>query len=283
MHRLILSGLLLVALAHPVQAQDEVGPCEQAFRHLEAGAQEDALISLESCLEDEELIPAQEVLVYTEIGAIHLYAERFEAALGAHAMAAAIAETAGQEIIEPAFFRNRGIAYSGLNDPERALVDLRRAYAQDNQDPLTLVSLGIVHQDMGAYAEAVEVFDALIRVTPDWPGAWLNRSAAFLDLGMTGAAVSDAERALEIEPDSGLTLNMLCWTLVQDGRARTALPLCERAVELEPEAGSNVHSLAAALEATGSERRAYRLYREAYRLSPDDPEIIADYERTNSP
>ena len=76
---------------------------------------------------------------------------------------------------------------------------------------------------------------------------------------------------------------MLCWTLVQDGRARTALPLCERAVELEPEAGSNVHSLAAALEATGSERRAYRLYREAYRLSPDDPEIIADYERTNSP
>ena len=100
---------------------------------------------------------------------------------------------------------------------------------------------------------------------------------------MTGAAVDDARRAVELEPESGTTLNMLCWTLIQDGRARTALPLCEQAVTLEPESGAIVHSHASALEALGRMDEALPLYRRAWQLAPDDPEIAQDYQRTHNP
>ena len=76
---------------------------------------------------------------------------------------------------------------------------------------------------------------------------------------------------------------MLCWTLIKDGRAETALPLCEQAVAAEPDIGAIVHSHATALEAVGRMSEARPLYRRAWRLSPDDPEIRHDYERTQNP
>lgn len=150
-------------------------------------------------------------------------------------------------------------------------------------DVMTQLTLGIVYQDMDRPADAVVAFDHVVRLEPDWTGAWINRSSALLDAGMTGAAVEDARRAVEMEPESGTTLNMLCWTLIKDGRARTALPLCEQAVALEPDSGPIVHSHATALEALGRLDEARPLYRRAWQLSPDDPEITADYERTHNP
>lgn len=285
LNRLIatLAALFLMAgpaaLAQKPQPEPP-GPCDQAFQSLEAGDNEASIPLLEACLESEDFEPGLEAFIYAELGAALLFAERYEDALDAHNMAAAIAETQQSEITAPSFYRNRGIAFFETGDFERALDDLERADRADGSDPLTLVSLGLTHQRLEAYAQAVEVFDRLVRVAPDWTGSWINRSSAFLDLEMNASAVRDAERAFELEPDTGTTLNMLCWTLIQDDRADTALPLCERAVELEPDTGAFVHSLAAALEATGSQRRAYRLYARAYELSPEDPEIAADFERT---
>lgn len=275
------ASLSLCATTLPALAQKPgETPCDQALDALERDDNDRAIIELEACLEGGDLEPGMEAFLYAELGAALLYAERFEEALQAHNMAAAIADTQDSEITVPAFYRNRGIAFYETGEYDRALTDLLRADQLASNDPLTLIGLGLVYQSQDAPAQAVEVFDRLVRATPDWSGAWINRSSAFLDLDMTAAAVRDAERAFELEPDTGETLNMLCWTLIQDARAETALPLCERAVELEPDVGAFVHSLAAALEATGAQRRAYRLYRRAYELTPEDPEIAADYERT---
>ena len=109
------------------------------------------------------------------------------------------------------------------------------------------------------------------------------RRAGIDDQIIDGREGDDARRAVELEPDSGTTLNMLCWTLIKDGWAHTALPLCEQAVALEPESGAIVHSNATALEALGRMDEALPLYRRAWQLSPDDPEIAADYRRTHNP
>lgn len=266
----------------PALAQDPSAVCTDAFEAMERNDDAAVITALEECLAREALDPQTEVMVYAEMASALNRLDRPEDALRAFSFAFAIADTQNAEITHPMIYRNRGIAFAATENFDRALADLLRARASMPDDALLLTNLGYVYSQTDRAAEAVEVFDALIRSAPDWAGSWLNRSSAFLDLGMIGAAVSDARRAVELAPDDGSALNMLCWTLIQDERAPTALPICEQAVEAEPDNGSIVHSLAAALEATGETRRAYRLYAEAHELAPDDPEITADYERTRS-
>ncbi|WP_300531654.1 tetratricopeptide repeat protein [Maricaulis sp.] len=276
----LISALIFTGTPAPAQQPDRM--CADAFEAMESNDDEAVVTALEACLATEALDPQQEVMVYAELASALGRLDRPEDALRAFSFAFAIADTQNAEITHPMIYRNRGIAYAAISDFDRALADLRRARREQPDDALLLTNLGYVYGQLERHAEAVEAFDQLIRVAPDWSGSWLNRSSAFLDLDMYARAVSDARRAVELEPDSGSALNMLCWTLIQDGRAETALPICEQAVATEPETGSIVHSLATALEATGDTRRAYRLFAEAHALAPDDPEITTDYERTRN-
>lgn len=279
------AALLPLALiaAPPALAQKDVSPCQAGRLALDAGESAQAIEDLEACLSSEDLEPDREVSVYAGLGAAFLAEQRYEEALNAYNFAFAIAETQRAEVIEPTLWRNRGIARTELGQLDEALSDLRRAAAEMPNDVMTQLTLGIVYQDMDRAADAVVAYDHVVRLEPSWTGAWINRSSALLDAGMTGAAVDDARRAVELEPESGTTLNMLCWTLIQDGRAHTALPLCEQAVALEPESGAIVHSHASALEALGRMDEALPLYRRAWQLAPDDPEIAQDYQRTHNP
>ncbi len=287
MHR-ILSGFALVlvtALATTPAgwSQKTMSPCDAGRLALESGDAAGAVDLLQSCLGSAELDPDEEIGVYAALGAAYLAEQRYEEALSAHNFAFAIVDTQQAEMVEPTLWRNRGIARAELGQLEGALSDIRRAAAAMPDDVMTQLTLGIIYQDMNRPADAVVAYDRVVRLQPDWMGAWINRSSALLDAGMTSAAVEDARRAVELEPENGMTLNMLCWTLIQDGRAQTALPLCEQAVALEPESGAIVHSHAAALEALGRLDEALPLYRRAWQLSPDDPEIVEDYERTQNP
>ena len=265
------------------QADKDDTPCQAGRAALEAGESTRAIALLETCLASTDLEPDREVSVYAGLGAAFLAEQRFEEALNAYNFAFAIAETQQAEVIEPTLWRNRGIARAELGQLDGALDDLQRAAAEMPDDVMTHLTLGFVYQDLDRPADAVVAYDSVVRLEPEWTGAWINRSSALLDAGMTSDAVEDARRAVELEPDSGTTLNMLCWTLIKDGRARTALPLCEQAVALEPDSGAIVHSHASALEALGRLDEARPLYRRAWQLSPDDPEISADYERTHNP
>ncbi|WP_300543562.1 tetratricopeptide repeat protein [Maricaulis sp.] len=269
--------------ASPALADKELTSCAQGRLALEAGNSSQAIEHLEACLSSENLTPDEEVGIYAGLGAAFLSEERFEEALSAYNFAFAIVDTQRAEVVEPTLWRNRGIARAEVGQLDGALDDLRRAAGEMPNDVMTQLTLGIVYQDMDRPADAVVAYDHVVRLEPNWMGAWINRSSALLDAGMTSAAVEDARRAVELEPDNGTTLNMLCWTLIQDGRAATALPLCEQAVELEPESGAIVHSHASALEALGRLDEAMPLYRRAWQLAPDDPEIAQDYERTHNP
>lgn len=283
MNRIVAIATLCLFFSAPALGQDDDEVCVTALQRSDLGEFTEAAEGLENCLASVELTPEQEVMIYAELGSVRMAMENYEGALQAFAFTFAIAETQGAEISHPMIYRNRGISLGQTGEMERALGDLLRAYAMLGDDPLTLVNLGWVYGQLERHEDAVVIYDMLVRTEPDWSGAWLNRSAAFLDLGMFTEAVSDARRAVEIDPEDGSTLNMLCWTLIQDGRAETALPLCRQAAELEPESGHVIHSLATALEATGSARRARRLFGEAFELEPEDPDIIADYERTHRP
>jgi tetratricopeptide (TPR) repeat protein len=279
----LLLALFTLTLSGPAAlAQSGAGPCSDARLALANGSDE-AVNRIETCLENAELQPEEEVEIYALLGAAHLAQGEYGDALTALNLAFAIADTQLAEIREPSTWRNRGIARAQLGLNETAMSDLLHAAAAMPDDVLTWLNLGLLYQDLDHHADAVVAYDHIVRLEPDWTGAWINRSGAFLDMGMTAAAVEDARRAVELDPASGTSLNMLCWTLIQDNRASLALPLCEQAVAAEPEIGAIVHSHAAALEAVGRMDEARPLYLRAWQLSPEDPEITADYERSQNP
>ena len=264
------SLLLMPALLSASHAQSpaETAECSAGRAALDLGNNEEAIRLFRACLDGADLDMNQEIGVYAALGAALLSEQDFQAALEAYNFAFAIVETNGARMVEPTLYRNRGIARSELGQYEGALNDLETAAAAAPNDTLTQITLGVVYQALDRDADAV---------------AWINRAGALLDVGLTGPAVDDARRAVELDPESGTTLNMLCWTLIQDGRAETALPLCEQAVAAEPDIGAIVHSHATALEAVGRMREARPLFRRAWQLSPEDPEILQDYERTHNP
>ena len=277
--------LAFAALATPSAqaADDDLSPCIAGQLALEDGDTGRAIELLGTCLDSEELIPQAEIGVYAALGAAYLTEERYEDALNAYNFAFAIIDTQQARVAEPTLWRNRGIARAETGQLDGALEDLELAAAAMPDDVMTQLTLGIVYQDMGRATDAVIAYDRVVQLRPEWLGAWINRSSALLDAGMTSAAVNDARRAVELAPEDATTLNMLCWTLIQDGRAATALPLCEQAVAAEPDSGAIVHSKATALEALGRMDEALPLYRRAWQLDPDDPEIGADYARTHNP
>jgi tetratricopeptide (TPR) repeat protein len=274
---------LFITILPTSYAQKDVGVCESGQINLQAGNILEAISDLEICLNTEEMDPDVELNVHSALGAAYLYEERFEESLRTLNMAFAIASTRQAQIANPVIWRNRGIARSQLDNLDGALDDLHHAAAMMPDDVLAHLNIGAVYQLMDRPAEAVVAYDRVVRLEPGWMAAWLNRSGALLDAGMTTAAVNDARRAVELEPDNASSLNMLCWTLIQDGRAQTALPLCEQAVAADPDVGAIVHSHATALEAVGRTAEALDLFGQAHRLSPDDPEITADFERTHNP
>lgn len=283
--RILTATISALFLAWPAlaQAPKPDDACLDGHIALEAGDSPRAADLLEQCLSETELDPEQEVQTYTAFAAALLADERYDDALSAYNMAFAIAETQHAEIANPILWRNRGIVRLELGQLDAALADLQHAAIELPDDVLTLLNMGFIYQQMERPADAVVSYDAIVRLEPEWMGAWLNRSSALLDAGMTGAAVADARRAVELEPANGSSLNMLCWTLIQDGRAETALPLCEEAAAIEPETGAIIHSHATALEAVGRLDEALALYQRAHQLAPDDPQITADFERTRHP
>ncbi|MDG1417282.1 MAG: tetratricopeptide repeat protein [Maricaulis sp.] len=277
-----LTGMILL-LAPAAQAQVERSVCLEGLLSLQSGNSAEAITQLQTCLDTEELEPEIEADIHSALGAAYLFEERYGEALIEINTTFAIAANMQAEITDGTLWRNRGIARSELNMIDPALDDFQRAAQLTPNDFMVHLNLGILYQGMERHTEAVVAFDRVVQLQPGWVGAWLNRSGALLDAGITAAAVQDARRAVELEPENGSTLNMLCWTLIQDGRAETALPLCEMAVEAEPDIGAIVHSLATAKDRLGENREARRLFARAYRLSPEDPEITADYNRTHNP
>jgi tetratricopeptide (TPR) repeat protein len=282
---LLVSATLLVTSACVPSGDDAVAqtdPCASGEDALTSGEAVAAISAFEACLATASLDPEQEAIIHTRLGGAYLYEDRYEEALQAFNLAYAIAETQGVQFENPYVRRNRGISRLAVGQLNGALDDLEVAVLDLPDDIMTRLNLGRTYSQLGREAEAVAAFDAVTRIEPEWSGGWVNLSASLLELGVNDQAIDHARRAVELEPESGFTLNALCWSLIVDAQHATALPLCEQAVAAEPGNGAIVHSLASALEGVGRVEEARSRFSEAYSLMPESETIEMDYLRTRA-
>jgi len=99
--------------------------------------------------------------------------------------------------------------------------------------PGTLLKAGLL-QEARRYEEALPAFEATLRLDPNNVAALNNAAWLSHQLKKPGAATL-AERAYAMAPDNPAVLDTLGWILLNDNRAREAIPHLTRAAQLAPQ------------------------------------------------
>jgi tetratricopeptide (TPR) repeat protein len=129
---------------------------------------------------------------------------------------------------------------------------------QDNlsKNPSAAVynSLGVARSRVGRHEQALECFDAAIRLRPDLPEYRVNRAAAFEGLGRFEEAIRDYDEALRLRPAQAATYNGRGNVLARMNRPDEALWDYDAAIALRPDYGlayynrGNIHFNAGRLD-----------------------------------
>jgi tetratricopeptide (TPR) repeat protein len=121
----------------------------------------------------------------------------------------------------------------------------------------------------GRVPEAIQVFEEVLRLKPDYAEAHNNLGVALAQTGKTKDAIAHYEQALRIKPDSAPACNNLGLALVQLGRIQEAIGHYKQALRIKPDYVEAQFNLGLALEKMGRTTEAIEHYQQALKLRPD--------------
>ncbi|MCE5257260.1 MAG: tetratricopeptide repeat protein [Spirochaetaceae bacterium] len=164
--------------------------------------------------------------------------------------------------------------------PSKAVFDeilaKRRPLLQTTNNAVWLYNQGVVLQNQGNAAAAIEKYRASLAIAPNYAGALLNLSKALLDTGQYHEAASAAERLIKIDPRDPMGHNNLGFALAKTGRADEAIAHCQEAVRLNPTIAKCRINLGFSFMCSGQYKEAVQPYLEALKMIPDDPDTHND-------
>ena len=106
-------------------------------------------------------------------------------------------------------YNKRGLAFSMLGEPRlllQTIEDYKKALELKPDYAEVYLSLGNLHLVVfKEYKEAVECYDVAIELKPDYSEAYNNRGAAYFELKKYEQAISDATKAIELDPSHAAT------------------------------------------------------------------------------
>lgn len=145
----------------------------------------------------------------------------------------------------------------------------RQVLAQLPDHPTALHYLGLVAQQTGHTARAVELLRRSIRLDPKDARAHNHLGQIVLSQKNTREAITCFERALEVDPQHIDSINNLANVLALNGERERAIELYRRALELDPRTINSTYNLANALKDNASYDEALQLFERALGIQPD--------------
>jgi Flp pilus assembly protein TadD len=133
---------------------------------------------------------------------------------------------------------NRGVDHLRRNEFDAAIDALNAARALEPENAMVSSNLGNAYEKRGDLARAVEHYDQAIALRPDYANAFANRGYARFRQGDYAGAVADCEKAVQLEPGLGMALVNRGHALAAAGEHRSAAESYYEALELQlaPEA-----------------------------------------------
>jgi tetratricopeptide (TPR) repeat protein len=98
-------------------------------------------------------------------------------------------------------FNNRGNAYNGKGEYDRALQDFNEAIRLNPNVAGAFYNRGIAYNGKGEYDRAIEDFNEAIRLNPNYAEAFYNRGITFLALRQEARAAADFAKARTLNPN----------------------------------------------------------------------------------
>ena len=150
-------------------------------------------------------------------------------------------------------------AYSVYREVRAALPD----------HPTALHYLGLVAQQAGHSARAVELLRRSIQLDPKDPRAYNHLGQIVLAQKQVREAIACFERGLEVDPGHIDCINNLANVLAANGERERAIALYRRALELDPRTINSTYNLANALKDHYAYDESLRLFERALTIDPD--------------
>ena len=162
----------------------------------------------------------------------------------------------------------RAAARLGSRERARAYLDL--AESEGTKTPDDLIALGEVHEFLGEFSEAMEVYDKCLQERPDLPAALLGMGRAALRDGKIELAEAPLRRAASLDPKSAPARALTGLLLVKKGEPRAAMDALRAAIALDPNDPDALFGLGFMAQQARDNKEAERLLRKALEIRPGD-------------
>jgi len=130
---------------------------------------------------------------------------------------------------------------------------------------------GALLSEAGKYPEALQHFQAAIRIEPSFDEAYNRAGQALAEMGKNEQALEHYDRALSIRPDNVEALNNRGNAQAALNRPAEALENYHAALRLKPGYAKALNGLGSALDDLGRYQEAIEQYRQAIESDPEDP------------
>ena len=164
--------------------------------------------------------------------------------------------------------------YTGqMVQTEQACRGLLQTYPQS----LVVINLlGASLQGQGKLQEAVESFDKVIQLKPDYAAAYCNRGAVLKELGQLEKAVENYNQAIQLQPDLAETYSNRGILLQELEQLVEAVESFNRAIQLKPDYAEAYNNRGNVLKELGQLEEAAGDYTRAIQLKPDYAEAYSN-------
>ena len=131
-------------------------------------------------------------------------------------------------------FRNRGIAYAGKSQFDRAIQDYDQAIKLKPDSSPAYFDRGIAHFRKGQYDLSIQDYDQAIRLKPDNAYAYNNRGNDYQLKGQYDRAIQDFDQAIKLNPNYLFALNNRGKAYMSKGQFDRAVQDFDQAIKLNP-------------------------------------------------
>ena len=171
----------------------------------------------------------------------------------------------GEKLAEA--FNNRGIAYRGKGELDRAIQDYGEAIKLNGKLASLYNNRGVAYDHKGEFDRAIQDYEQAIKLKPS-PETYFNRGNAYLAKAQYDHAIDDYNQATKLKSDFAPAYDNRCWARAVVGILKQALADCAAALRLLPSSASTFASRGFIFLKMGQLDAAVSAYEAALHIDP---------------
>lgn len=140
----------------------------------------------------------------------------------------------------------------------------------DNPDWMRWNNLGIAYLDEVQYADAVDTFDEVVKLRPDYADAYTNIAVVEIPWEKYGSAWSSIQRALSLSPHDARALYYAALLERRAGHPQAELADLQEVVRQYPQSRDARRELGVAYYRMGDDKQATQQFEALQAIDPDD-------------